>query len=150
MGNKKEPFGFIYITTNLINNKKYIGKCIYSRQNNWRTYLGSGIYLKRSIEKYGKVNFKREILKEAFNEEELNVLEEEAIKEYDAVNSSEFYNLKETSIGGDCFTTHPNKERIRKMRVKQMSGKGNHQYGKKKSRKMIESVKKANSRKILI
>lgn len=145
-----KKYGFVYETTNKVNGMKYIGKCIYSRKNNWETYLGSGVYLKRAIKKYGKSNFERIILAEADSEEELNELEEYYIKKYNAVESPNYYNVKYTSIGGDVFTNHPRKEEIRKMRVKQMTGKGNHQYGKPKSEKMINSVKKANSRKVSI
>ena len=53
-------YGFIYITKNLINNKKYIGQ---HKINNQETldpnYLGSGKILNNSINKYGKINFKR-------------------------------------------------------------------------------------------
>lgn len=48
----------IYITTNLINGKQYIGK---DARNNPK-YLGSGTYLIKSIKKYGKENFKKEII----------------------------------------------------------------------------------------
>ena len=49
---------FIYITTNLITNEKYIGKH-YGTEDD--SYLGSGKILQRAILKYGKENFKREI-----------------------------------------------------------------------------------------
>ncbi|TSI08669.1 hypothetical protein [Lysinibacillus sp. BW-2-10] len=143
-------FGFIYETTNTIDSKKYIGKCIFGRINNWKTYLGSGVYLKRAIKKYRKENFKREILFLALDNEELNELEELVIDLSNAVSSNKYYNLKKTAIGGDIFTDHPEKERIRKMRREQMSGKGNHQYGKTKTKKMINSVKEANSKKVIV
>jgi len=69
---------------------------------------------------------------------------------FDAVEDKNFYNLKKSSIGGDCFTSHPEKERIRKMRVEQMTGSSNHQYGVKKTKKMIQSVKEANSKSVII
>jgi hypothetical protein len=58
----------IYKTTNLINGKIYIGK---DSKNNSK-YLGSGLLLKRAILKYGKENFKKEILEECSSIEELN------------------------------------------------------------------------------
>jgi len=146
----EKAYGFVYVTTNLINGKKYVGKCIYERQNNWETYLGSGTYLKRAIKKYGKDNFSKEILEEANSSEELNLLEEKYILMFDAVNSDLFYNIKLTSIGGDVFTYNPRKEEIRDMRKKQMSGNNNHQYGKPKTKKMIDSVKKSNSKPVQI
>lgn len=145
-----EAYGFIYETTNRINGMKYIGKCIYSRQNDWRDYLGSGTYLKRAIKKYGRENFVKVILEEAYSDEELNRLEEEYISRFNAVDSPQYYNIKLTAIGGDIFTHHPKKEDIRQMRIEQMSGEGNHQYGKPKTEKMISSVKKANSRAVKI
>jgi len=45
----------IYKTTNLINGKIYIGQ---SFKHNCK-YLGSGIFLKRAIKKYGIENFRR-------------------------------------------------------------------------------------------
>lgn len=143
-------FGFIYETTNLLNQKKYIGKCIFSRQNGWKTYLGSGLYLKRAINKYGRENFTREILFLALDEEELNELEEIVIEISNAVESDRYYNIKKTSIGGDIFTNNPRREEIRQMRKEQMSGEGNHQYGKPKTEKMIKAIKEANSKKIIV
>lgn len=145
-----ETYGFIYETTNKINGMKYIGKCIYSRQNDWKEYLGSGTYLKRAIKKYGRENFVKVILEEAYSDEELNRMEEEYILRFNAVDSPQYYNIKLTAIGGDIFTHNPKREEIRQMRIEQMSGEGNHQYGKPKTEKMIMSVKKANSRAVRI
>lgn len=129
---------------------KYIGKCRYDRINDWKKYLGSGTYLKRAILKYGRDNFYKIIIDEAYCETELRDIEKYYIEMFDAVKSSNFYNISYSSIGGDMFTNHPEKERIRKMRVAQMTGKGNNQYGKPKTEKMINSVKKANSTPISI
>lgn len=147
---KKVPYGFVYETVNKVNKMKYIGKCIYSRENNWETYLGSGLYLKRAIKSHGRENFERTILKEAYSYEELNALEELFLAKYEAAASEEYYNLKSTSIGGDTFTTNPRKEEIRQLKRLRMEGSNNHQFGKEKTDKMIASVKKANSRPIVI
>lgn len=48
----------IYKTTNLVNEKFYVGKDIKNNPN----YLGSGLILKNAINKYGIENFKKEIL----------------------------------------------------------------------------------------
>lgn len=52
---------YIYKTTNLINGKFYIGKS-EKPINESTTYYGSGILLKKAIKKYGKDNFKKEII----------------------------------------------------------------------------------------
>jgi len=86
-----EPYGFIYITTNMINGKRYIGQRKFS--NSWQRYLGSGSSLKSAIKKYGRENFKREIVDFAYNKEELNLKEILLIKELDAVGSENYYNI---------------------------------------------------------
>ena len=50
----------VYRTTNLVNQKYYIGKHITDDINDG--YLGSGTILNTAINKYGKNNFKKEIL----------------------------------------------------------------------------------------
>ena len=52
---------FIYLTTNTINGKRYVGKTNGKNPK----YLGSGLNLDRAIKKYGIENFVREILEEA-------------------------------------------------------------------------------------
>lgn len=47
-------YGFIYMTYNLINGKRYIGKRKYDAAGKWVNYLGSGILLSRAIQKYGR------------------------------------------------------------------------------------------------
>ena len=89
-------FGYVYITTNLINGKQYIGKRSLPEFDT--KYLGSGKLLKRAIKKYGKENFKCEVIKWCETEEELNYYERYYIKEYDAQKSDMFYNISE---GGD-------------------------------------------------
>ena len=46
-----EAYGFTYITTNLINNKKYIGQKKFDER--WRNYLGSGVHFKHAVRKDG-------------------------------------------------------------------------------------------------
>lgn len=133
---------------------KYIGKCIYDKKAcSWKTYLGSGLYIQRAIKKYGKENFYKIIIDEADNEQELRDIEEYYIDMFDAVKSKDFYNLKNSSMGGNTYGSDKNSERYKK-RVENVSratsGKNNPMYGRPKTKKMIDAVKKANSLKVKV
>jgi len=93
-----KPYGFIYITTNQINNRKYIGQ--KKLTNDWRTYLGSGSLLKIAVFKHNKENFNREIIAIAYSKEELNKLEIDSIKNHNAVEDSHYYNISSGGGGG--------------------------------------------------
>ncbi|WP_010249204.1 NUMOD1 domain-containing DNA-binding protein [Acetivibrio cellulolyticus] len=100
----KNPYGFIYITTNLVNGKRYIGKRRFINTNGgWQNYLGSGVHLKNSIKKYSKENFVRDIIDIAFSEEELNQKEIQWINNYNAVKSNDFYNIADGGSNGNTF-----------------------------------------------
>ena len=59
----------IYKISNLINNKFYIGQDI---KNNPK-YFGSGKLITVAIKKYGKENFKKEILEFCSDEKQKNI-----------------------------------------------------------------------------
>jgi group I intron endonuclease len=87
----------IYITTNLINGKKYIGSHI--TENIDDDYLGSGVYINKSITKYGRTNFIREILAIVDNKENMKELEEYYIDYYQSFTSPMFYNATKHAAG---------------------------------------------------
>ncbi len=105
----------IYITTNLINGKKYIGKSINCKNS----YLGSGKIFKQALKKYGKQNFKKEILEECLNEEELNKQEIYWINKYNANNDENFYNITEGGEG--CSGFKHSDDFIKKMKTLERS-----------------------------
>lgn len=94
-------YGYIYKTTNLINNKVYIGKHEVSYYN--PTYLGSGRDLKRAVAKYGKENFSNELLDFANTPEELNQKEIYYISIYKGALGKNCYNLVAGGTGGNTF-----------------------------------------------
>ncbi len=113
-------FGYIYKTTNLINGKMYIGKheC---QKFDFEKYKGSGILLTKAFKKYGKQNFKCELLKSINNVpticeslEELNASEKYYTEYYKCVESENFYNLKEGGDGGAGPRSEETKELLRK------------------------------------
>lgn len=89
---------YIYLTTNNINGKQYIGQHKGDPNDN---YLGSGLGIMRAIKKYGKENFTKTILCYCNTREEADEQERYYIQKYNAVNSSRFYNAMEGGTGGD-------------------------------------------------
>lgn len=88
----------IYKITNLINHKTYIGLTIKDRS--W--YFGSGIAIKNAIKKYGKNNFKKEILQSGFsNLEDLCKAEIEWINKEKESNQFGVYNMHPGGLIGD-------------------------------------------------
>jgi hypothetical protein len=106
----------VYITTNLINGKKYIGK----DKNNNPKYLGSGKAFKNAVKKYGRKNFQKEILCEAQDYKDMCELEIYYIAYYGADKSDLFYNI---TSGGDGGTTHD--QEYKKVKVYQFDFEGN-------------------------
>lgn len=84
----------VYITTNLKNGKKYIG----SDSNNDKYYYGSGVNLKKAIKKYGKKNFKKNILWSG-PKEFLREMEEYYCEYYNTQKSNLFYNCTNKGTG---------------------------------------------------
>lgn len=100
---------YIYITTNLINGKQYIGKHVGFIDDN---YLGSGINIKHAITKYGIENFKKDILYIASSEQEMNEKEKYYIDLYNAVKSSKFYNIADGGQGGYVTKGYTQEQRL--------------------------------------
>ena len=83
----------IYKTTNIINNKIYIGQTNGNKKN----YIGSGKLLERAINCYGKENFKNEIIL-ICEKDDVNYYEKELIKLFKSQDTNVGYNL---SNGGE-------------------------------------------------
>lgn len=111
---KKITYHFLYKTTNLINNKYYYG--IHSTKNLNDGYLGSGKYLKRSINKYGKENFKIEIIEFVDSKEKLLELEKELITE-NLLLDKNCMNLRPGGFGG--FSSSEQVENAKKSNARQ-------------------------------
>lgn len=83
----------IYKTTNLLNGKYYIGA--HQTKNLDDGYMGSGVALKKAIEKYGKKSFNTEILHIVDSKEKMYELEKELV----SINENT-YNLTAGGEGG--------------------------------------------------
>lgn len=78
-----KKYYYVYITTNLKNNHQYIGD--HSTNNLNDGYLGSGTLLFEAFKKYGKENFKNEILEFFDTKEEAFAAQEKYIIQYNTL-----------------------------------------------------------------
>lgn len=79
----------IYMTTNLVNGKIYIGQDSKNNDN----YFGSGKLISSAIRKYGIENFKKEILDYAITQSELNEKEKYWIAKTNSTDKNVGYNI---------------------------------------------------------
>ena len=143
-----EAIGFIYITTNMLNGKKYIGQRVFSK--GWKSYLGSGTALLNAVKKYGRENFSREIVAIAKSFEELNDLEQTFIRNHNATISDDYYNIAEGGLNGSPFLGKTKEEiNIIKQKISMARTGKNYgfigekapMYGKHHSEKTKESIR---------
>jgi predicted RNA-binding Zn-ribbon protein involved in translation (DUF1610 family) len=101
-------FYYIYKITNLITKKIYIGKRCSRVLPELDNYWGSGVYLRNSMRKYGKVNFKKEIVEQFQIQDTLNEREIFWISFFDSMNINIGYNLTKGGDGGGlCGVLNP-------------------------------------------
>jgi group I intron endonuclease len=128
----------IYKTTNLVNGKQYIGKDGHNNPN----YIGSGSILKKAIKKYGRDNFKKEIIEVCDSKEHLLIREKYWLDYYDVANNPMFYNLHNHSYGsapGDRSPRFGKKiSEEHRMKLKK------YMTGKKLSEKTIQKLRELN------
>lgn len=110
----------IYLTTNCVNRKQYVGQKLSKRDSN--DYLGSGKLILKAIKKYGKESFKRIDIDKANTRIEANQKELFWQKFYDCFNPKG-YNIAIGAFGGDTMSCHPNKNTIGKKHADDLRGK---------------------------
>jgi len=87
----------VYQITNKLNGKIYRG--VHSTDNIEDGYMGSGINIKRAIEKYGKENFIKDVLFDFSDKIQAFKKEKEIVNE-NFVNKNSTYNMKLGGCGG--------------------------------------------------
>lgn len=113
-----ETYGFIYMTYNMVNGKKYIGqKKISNRGVPWKDYLGSGKLIRLAVKKYGEENFYKDILEACNSPEELNEREIYWISHYNATKDPLFYNICAGGTGANYWEGF-DEETLEKIREK--------------------------------
>lgn len=109
----------VYIHTNKINKKVYIGQTCQNPETRWKNgegYIGSPHFY-RAIQKYGWNNFTHEIIAQNLTLEESNALEEKLIKDYNALDDNFGYNIAtggKNSIMSDLHKKHLSESNIGK------------------------------------
>lgn len=98
-------YGYIYLTTCLVDGLKYIGK---HKGLPSSRYIGSGTLFLEHVQKHGRSNFKHEVLEWASTDTELRLLEEQHLCAVDAANNPEYLNATNRSAG---VSTHSEKAR---------------------------------------
>lgn len=131
----------VYKTTNKINGKYYIGT--HKTKNPNDNYLGSGVALKRAIQKYGEENFIKEVLFVFDNPDAMYAKEKEIVE-----IGEHTYNLMEGGKGGfdhiDNFgDNNPmrNPQVVKKM-INTSNAKGSY-HTNKKVKSYLSNIKKA-------
>lgn len=111
--------GFVYLITNLTNNKKYIGKKLakFKRtkpplkgkkrkrrttvESDWRDYWGSSEHLQEDVKLLGPEKFTREILHYCTGKGELSYLEAKEQFDRKVLLTDEYYNgIINVRVGG--------------------------------------------------
>ena len=128
----RDPYGFIYITTNLVNGKRYLGQKMF-KDGGWKRYLGSGKAFKAALNLYKKENFRRDIVHICYSKEELNNAEYDLSVFLNVVEDPSWYNM--VYGGGATPGWHHSEEAKRKV------GEANKNQSEETRRKRSESAK---------
>jgi hypothetical protein len=106
----EEYVGFVYLITDLSNNKKYVGKKNFwavrklpplkgktrrrtsKKESDWKDYFGSSEQVKLLVESHGRNNFTREILHLCNTKGEMSYLEAKEQFDRNVLFSDEYYN----------------------------------------------------------
>jgi group I intron endonuclease len=88
---------YVYVTTCLINGKKYIGQrstTLLTKSDMVKDkYLGSGTLLLKAIKKYGKSSFVKDVIEVCEKQQDTDYMEITMIRECNATKSDEYYNI---------------------------------------------------------
>ena len=125
----------VYIHTNLINGKKYVGITSNFVKKRWRNGYGysENLPIGRAIRKYGWENFEHEIVADNLDEDDAKKMEQELIKSFNTTDDRYGYNV---TAGGDGIRGFKHSEASRaklseKARQLERSGERNPNYGHK-------------------
>jgi group I intron endonuclease len=135
----------IYLITNLLNYKKYVGITKFSLEERFLQHTKKGFLLTEAIQKYGKQKFSIELIEEVESAERAYELEMFYIQEYNT-KAPNGYNL--TDGGDGIFGWQPTdeyrqecSERVKQLHKNQKIGMYGKKHTKETRQKMSESLK---------
>lgn len=142
------PYGYIYLVTNKINGKQYVGQTTMNVDLRFSKHCLKSQYRSRlsyAIEKYGKQNFVVETIDFAIDQHELDVLERIYIFAYQTTDQRNGYNVTKGGRGGvrtkEAAEKAAQKLRGRPLSVDHKEKIGAAKRGKKLSPEHIEKVR---------
>lgn len=96
-----KPYGVIYLVTNKVTGKVYVGQTIMSLAARWKGHCNAGksSRLWLSIQAHGRENFTVEQIDAALDKQELDNLERFYIAVYEATNKETGYNFERGGAG---------------------------------------------------
>lgn len=134
----------IYRTTNLINGKTYIGQHKYRKL--YDSYIGSGKLLWKAIEKYGRENFKKEILYSNIQyKETADDVERFAIAKERALGKAE-YNLADGGQGNKGLIPWNKGKKLTEEQKRKLSEAHKGKPKSEETRKNMSEARKGKSR----
>lgn len=97
-GIERYRYGIIYLLTNTVNGKKYVGQTVKPLDLRWQRHCWNCTYknnmpVDMAIRKYGRHSFTREVIAECYSQEELNEKEKHYVNELNTW-SPHGYNLR--------------------------------------------------------
>jgi group I intron endonuclease len=127
---------YVYLTTNLITGKQYVGDHSSNKVDD--TYFGSGKYIKDAIKKYGKSNFNKIILEYFDTKQQAFIEQEKYIKKYNTL-APNGYNISPT--GGHQAINSVSEETKEKMKAAAKKRKPQSEETKQKRRNSLKGHK---------
>lgn len=114
---------YIYLITNKLNGKQYVGQTTIDDKH----YYGGGKIIGNALRKYGKKNFKKEIIEECCCQDQLDLYEIFYIEHFNTLKPNG-YNIN----NGGCSAGKHSEETRKKISKNHadVSGKNNPMYGK--------------------
>jgi group I intron endonuclease len=137
----------VYLVTNKVNGKKYVGQTIQSLAKRWSGHLstakrGRGLHLYDAIRKYGKEAFEIAVLATVDNQVDLDEAERKYIATYQSNQPELGYNLADGGRGGPRGYFRPltegHKQRIKAAR------RGNSRLGKTQPLAARQKISQSN------